>query len=1430
MSEVSLTLGLEAELGQALLRIDELETSVNTRLSLPRSDVLSGQGEAGLEVSGVEVGEEIRDKAARLITQFRGEEDTGDVSVEEAVSVLSDLLIFTDNISSRVKDRVEEVEQQLEVADKQLRATRAFLEEQAAERDTEREEWDRRLATLVTRQRSVRGGETQETSDQESRADDDESSDTPQSRVTYLESELSTAVDKIYELRDIIRGLETKLESKTVSEQQQGEVVRSLKVGLEEALLSQELVTQELEMMRNGDHGAEEIQEHIRSLEEQLRSKSAELSKQRAETSQLQDIRAQLRGLEERVEQRTRELEHSVIVPDTVPAGDESNSSSRVSTPAPAALQLLGSCEDIGTISGMEELSRLEKKIKHLEKAETAAVDRVKLLETENDALKRQTDELQDQLTSVEEKMEGVMSELKVYTDKVQELQKTELTLKKMIKTLEVEKERLEDVESERDVLQERLTHQQMQISSLQSTVESSRHRVVQTSKEEQVTRLMEDRETLRTELEMMRNSVKRLEQDKTSAETKLSEVRQRLLEMESPDSSSSGDNKLCDQCDSLTRDNDELRSVNDKLQTQLSQARAAQLAAQKTELPLLSQKLLDEKNLEIEQLRHQVTSLSSVKLSTPHNVGLKHSTPLNTAASVKTSLPAWISKLDDTSGSVENLRDATVVMRAPDLSLEQVMRNSHMYKHGSAQKLQPIQETVVQDSFAEMTNNKTGVVKASSDVTNNDNLTQPASDDATRPRVDITNEATDGEELNIQDLEEALNRKVSEVEFMTQLLSEKDEMIENLQDNIEDLQAQLEEMKKTEEANKDVLEKAREDEDKLIEVSNKLIEVENKLQELKDKSFEHADVNLLEELRVLREENQDRIRGMENLHGIIENSQKQIDDKKTEINDLKSQLEAVGRDHHEKVSTVQQQLNQIVQEKNDQVKNLEQELAAALSRVDDQESDEMLQKMSEEKQVVESQLERVTLEMASVQNVVSEMTASFKQQILIKDQEIRKHVSENSSLVNINDELKRKCQELEMIQSSNKAKIDGLERRLSSSANDVIERRVSSNTKDLRADNDNLESGSLEDLSNLVQAELDLSTELDNTLLSQVVTGLDNSGVNTTGVSEIQRLVKKIQGDGIKVLSLSERLFLMQHANVGGNLNNLSSDNENGSKERELERKLELLEFQLKQEKFLAEDLRKSLSHEKKNVLDNLSKVSDERRSRSELETRINHLEHQLETAQDKLNQTEYKLSVRESQLHFNSDSDNEEFLNTIQAQKSQILSLEESLRLERENFAQLQRVLEVERGRGRRHDADDVREMIIKQLQDDLQHERDKLGQHETVLVKEKQRYNDLMVEFEHLKNTNNQWSSSSEVNYKTPATAANTDLRYLRDKNLELERYNSELELRMENTERDSRRLRADIAALEADLSEERAKNVAGMNKDQLSRMQQVSYPYI
>jgi hypothetical protein len=61
-------------------------------------------------------------------------------------------------VNNQSKQERADLSQQLEAADKQLRATRQFLEEQAAEREAEREEWERRLNTfhLTTKRSGVK--------------------------------------------------------------------------------------------------------------------------------------------------------------------------------------------------------------------------------------------------------------------------------------------------------------------------------------------------------------------------------------------------------------------------------------------------------------------------------------------------------------------------------------------------------------------------------------------------------------------------------------------------------------------------------------------------------------------------------------------------------------------------------------------------------------------------------------------------------------------------------------------------------------------------------------------------------------------------------------------------------------------------------------------------------------------------------------------------------------------------------------------------------------------------------------------------------------------------------------------------------------------------------------------------------------------------
>ena len=57
-------------------------------------------------------------------------------------------------MNNQAKAKVEDLTAQLDVADKQLRSTRHFLEEQAAEREQEREECERKLALAKSMQES----------------------------------------------------------------------------------------------------------------------------------------------------------------------------------------------------------------------------------------------------------------------------------------------------------------------------------------------------------------------------------------------------------------------------------------------------------------------------------------------------------------------------------------------------------------------------------------------------------------------------------------------------------------------------------------------------------------------------------------------------------------------------------------------------------------------------------------------------------------------------------------------------------------------------------------------------------------------------------------------------------------------------------------------------------------------------------------------------------------------------------------------------------------------------------------------------------------------------------------------------------------------------------------------------------------------------
>lgn len=207
--------------------------------------MVAGCGEAGQE-AGQQVGEEVRERAAQLVTAWQ-EGGAGETTMEpvQLITTLEELLLYTDTAAGTAQHRLEDAQQQLEVADKQLRATRVFLDQQAVEREQEREDWERRLQQEVEAAAKREPGNLSWSRDSPGPGETvEEGGSRTRLATAALQAELTAAVDKIYELREIIVGLEGEVERRTRAEQYQTEAARGMRTALEEAMLGHQLLQQ----------------------------------------------------------------------------------------------------------------------------------------------------------------------------------------------------------------------------------------------------------------------------------------------------------------------------------------------------------------------------------------------------------------------------------------------------------------------------------------------------------------------------------------------------------------------------------------------------------------------------------------------------------------------------------------------------------------------------------------------------------------------------------------------------------------------------------------------------------------------------------------------------------------------------------------------------------------------------------------------------------------------------------------------------------------------------------------------------------------------------------------------------------------------------------------------------------------------------------
>ncbi|XP_042875039.1 A-kinase anchor protein 9-like isoform X4 [Penaeus japonicus] len=316
--------------------------------------------------------------------------------------MLEALVRESDAITETLKAQVSDLSQQLEVADRQLRSSRQFLEEHASERDQEVEDLIQAKEKLQAQLRER---------------------DATIAQHANLEKE-------IWDLRDIIQSLESQLDAKCVQELEVNTQVESLKSTLALAQRHSLDLTQQLEEVQcargedstgYGEHVSTRFSRISAPEEEENEAQHAssslfrELTQEGGLATQNADGQTLLQVIEDRLDRTTRGLEALQLSISSASQSEE-DLSVKDHLEVPSLRELEGS----RALSPSTLDRRLEDKLLMLERTTEAAVKRTRDLEMtvknlrldldeaiiERDALQERSSEQLVQISSLEARLD----------------------------------------------------------------------------------------------------------------------------------------------------------------------------------------------------------------------------------------------------------------------------------------------------------------------------------------------------------------------------------------------------------------------------------------------------------------------------------------------------------------------------------------------------------------------------------------------------------------------------------------------------------------------------------------------------------------------------------------------------------------------------------------------------------------------------------------------------------------------------------------------------------------------------------------------------------------------------------------------------------------------------------------------------------------
>ncbi|GJQ85464.1 hypothetical protein Trydic_g23887 [Trypoxylus dichotomus] len=540
---------------------------------------------------------ELQERARSLVAEWKNGAD------HPLIQLVEELCREGERITEEAKRDKEDLRQQvdqpidildswrgvkIEAADRKLRATCSFLEEQAIEREMERDESQKEIAALKDQLRErEKDRETCELLGKEARPlnaccrnthvcinSTVEQLELQMREMTKLielgeqkreevENERKEAVDKIWVLRDIIRDLEYQVEAKTEVETELKRLVGELEDVIGQQTRAIDESNRQLEACK-GDADAHLLKERIVYLENEAQKLRLNSELAGGEGA-LKELQLQLNQFESSIDKKTKDLEglHNAISMTSCSSPSEDMSiRDQIRPQTPSVRE---ECD-----IPLQQLARLKEKLVKHSRAEEAAVKRIRDLEMQLTNTKHELEETQNEKEILQNQVTEqivLLSSLQMRLD--EQRLRAEHNQRQANSSLEV---RIYDLENEVQTLKEAIHSKEKTIKHLNKVVEETKARLE--DREKELSSKEEDPTVVKMQEEIERLSEEnRLLKEKIDSDAQNVQILPSLVDNIIADKNSSIE-RLTQQLSELQRQYDEYQSLNLDLEQlkQLSQ------------------------------------------------------------------------------------------------------------------------------------------------------------------------------------------------------------------------------------------------------------------------------------------------------------------------------------------------------------------------------------------------------------------------------------------------------------------------------------------------------------------------------------------------------------------------------------------------------------------------------------------------------------------------------------------------------------------------------------------------------------------------------------------------------------------------------------------------------------------------------------------